>query len=186
MSSKFNIGDEVWFACTQHGEAWVVCPDCFGKRFLTVILGDASQVTVDCTGCQVGYDPPMGKIKIYTYTPEIRKITIDGREEHKSEPTEYKYNSYSGGCCSAKEHQLFATEKEANLEAERLVKENKKNQQEQITRKEKPTRSWAWNATYHRNQIKEAERQLAYHKSKLAAAETHKGRPEWKPKVTTE
>jgi hypothetical protein len=34
--------------------------------------------------------------------------------------------------------------------------------------KTKDHRSWAWNASYHRRNIKDLERQLEYHRSKLA------------------
>ena len=184
--SKFNIGDRVWFASVQWQQDWIICPDCLGKRFLTVILGDDSQVTVDCAGCQAGYDPPRGKVTVYAYVPEVKQIKIDGRDERSNEPTEYRFNSFSGGCYTTKENQLFATEEEAKIEAERLKKESEENQEKQIAQKEKPARTWAWNATYHRGCIKRAEKDLVYHKAKLAAAETHKGTAEWKPKVTTE
>lgn len=39
-----------------------------------------------------------------------------------------------------------------------------------ILGKEKGGRSWAWNATHHRREIKTAQERIAYHTSKLAVA----------------
>ena len=36
--------------------------------------------------------------------------------------------------------------------------------------KEKPARSWAWHVTYHRREIKRAERDLEYHTRALGIA----------------
>jgi len=43
-------------------------------------------------------------------------------------------------------------------------------EREKIATKEKDTRTWAWNASYHRRQIKDAKRQLEYHTAKLNVA----------------
>ena len=43
-----------------------------------------------------------------------------------------------------------------------------------VTSEYKDTRSWAWNATYHRGCIRQAEKDLEYHRAKLAVALEHK------------
>lgn len=39
-----------------------------------------------------------------------------------------------------------------------------------IAEKEKPTRTWSWNATYHRKEIKRCEESIARHRAKLSVA----------------
>jgi len=52
-NTKYNIGDKVWRATSGTEEKKVLCPECFGKTFLTVILGDNSQVKIWCVSCTV-------------------------------------------------------------------------------------------------------------------------------------
>jgi hypothetical protein len=53
-----------------------------------------------------------------------------------------------------------------------LLKARKADQEERekIGAKEKPTRTWAWNASYHRKEIKRCKESIEYHERKLAAA----------------
>jgi hypothetical protein len=66
--------------------------------------------------------------------------------------------------------QVFDSEQEALEYAKALRDAHEADERRRILAKEKDTRSWAWNATYHRKRIKEAEKQIAYHRSKLEVA----------------
>jgi hypothetical protein len=39
-----------------------------------------------------------------------------------------------------------------------------------VLNKEKDTRTWAWNASYHRREIADAKKRIEYHAAKLAVA----------------
>jgi hypothetical protein len=65
---------------------------------------------------------------------------------------------------------VYVTEAEARVRADQMALEADEEERAKISKKEKDQRSWAWNASYHRKQIKEHERQLGYHRAKLAHA----------------
>jgi len=169
--NKFNIGDVVWIVDTGITQKWMMCPDCMGKKFLTVILGDGSKVTIDCAGCQAGFDPPTGKVSYYEWSANtkcsiVRKVEI----EVAAGKTKITYGFEDRGYVD--ESDVFKTIEEAMARAKELAEERNKAEIERISTKEKPAHTWSWNACYHRRQIKEAERNLEYHKAKLEVAKT--------------
>lgn len=170
-TENFNIGDKAWLARYSNEPETVQCPDCFGRRFLTVILGDESRVTIECNACTRGLNYSTGRIKTWKYSARVEEITIDGMECRKGEPTRYRYNSTSSTSFIADSENLFATKEAAERRAVELRdtadQEEKKNLER---RKEYPRKSWAFNATYHRKCVAHAERDLEYHKSKLDVA----------------
>jgi hypothetical protein len=72
--------------------------------------------------------------------------------------------------CHVKEVDVFTDEASAKLRADQMAEEHDREERDRIFKKEKDSRSWAWNASYHRKEIKEARRRLEYHTSKLAVA----------------
>jgi hypothetical protein len=165
---KYKIGDKVWYAQRKAFSKSVVCPDCFGKKYLTVIKGDDSQVTIDCAGCASGYLPPKGYILYWGQEPDVCEKTIS-----KIEFDGIKYVYGFDGCYSADEDTFFRKESDALIKAGALCREHEQQELARINMKEKNNRTWSWNASYHRRQIKEAERQIEYHTAKLNAAKKH-------------
>ena len=165
MINKYNLGDEVWYASFEIRTKQIVCDDCRGQKYLTVIMGDGSQVTIDCVGCSAGFEPPKGYNTIYEGTPNSELKTIT-KVEIEVDRVRYQFSHY---ICD--EDRLFDTKEEADKEAERLAEEYK---QEQLYRlknlKENNKRTWSWNAYYHRRAIKQAQKDLEYHTAKLEVA----------------
>ncbi len=161
----YSIGDKVWYAARRGREATMTCPDCFGKKYLTVILGDDSKVTIDCTACARGYEPSRGYITYTTYDaiPELVEI---GRIETNGIKTEYGFSQ----CRIADSSCFFATEEEAKEKAEQLCAEHEKEEIDKINSKQYRTRTWAWNATYHRKELKRTRELALYHEYKLNVA----------------
>src|ERR1035437_4444904 len=165
------IGEVVWVAVAKKHEAVEqACPDCRGQKYLTVILGDASQVTIDCSTCSSGYGSPLGCVLVSTYKPavlvssvqEIAKgdadnVVYSGEGFYRVTESELSDSSVSAFTLAVKKSEDADTEEKARLQ-----------------RKEKDSRTWAWNVTYHRRCIKQAEKDLAYHKSKLDVSLQHK------------
>ena len=89
-------------------------------------------------------------------------MTITGIEIKQDEPAEYR-----SLCYSLKEENLFRTKEEADVRAQQMTEEYTKEERDRFNRKEKDTRTWAWNARYHRDCIKRAEKDLVYHRGKL-------------------
>ena len=62
----FKIGDKVFQANYGRHERWIVCPDCLGTKHVKVILGDGTEVQIECGGCDPGgYEPSLGRIWQY-------------------------------------------------------------------------------------------------------------------------
>lgn len=162
----FNIGDTVFVARANPVEKQVVCPHCFGKKFLTVILGDGSQVKIDCTGCARGYETPTGSVSYHEFTPYVEQHTITGMDSSQSNgQIEVMYWS---GCGGFEGRRCFATEAEALARAQELLSEHQKEEERRLNQaKTNQDRSWAWNATYHRNELKRAQESVRYHTAKL-------------------
>jgi hypothetical protein len=162
---RFHVGQLVWrasFDCTNDS---IECPDCGGTGRIRCLLHDDTLVSVECAGCRVGYDPPTGRVRTYRRTGQARATTISGYEVHESKVTWRTTDSYL-----VDDENLFATEQEAQTRAAILAAEHDEEELRRIARKEKDTRSWAWNAHYHRKCIKDAEKQIEYHTKKLNVA----------------
>lgn len=182
IAPKFTLGQQVWRPTFESSEKWIECPDCGGTGRLRVTFHDETTVSIDCQNCSVGYDPPTGKVRIYERKPEAYMGTVSGIE---MEPDKVTYKIYSGGHGSywlVSEDDLSTDRDEALAKAQVRADEAAAEELARIARKEKDTRTWAWNASYHRKAIKEAQRNLDYHTRKLAAANL-KVRDEKRPAV---
>ncbi len=168
----YNIEDKVWHATWTSIDEPVTCPECFGKLYLTVILGDDSQVTIACAGCASGYDPPKGYVTYYKASAEVELVTID-RVEINPTYIEYAFNKVGCTCHIARDTDLFATKEEAQIRAKQLEKEHNKQELAKIHRKEKNHRDWSWHVHYYRRQIRDAEKTIEYATKQLDAAKLH-------------
>lgn len=158
---KFNIGDKAWVARGgNHTEVWVTCPHCFGKKYLTVIMGDDSQVTIDCDCCKEGYNDCRGQIKEYKFVASAYEITIESIEVRCGK-TQYNNND---------ECDVFLTKEEAETRAEQFRAENDRQEAGRILHKKDKNRDWAWNASYHRKELKRALHDVEYHTAALDVA----------------
>lgn len=168
----YNIGDEVWYANRTSVSEKITCPECFGKKYLTVILGDGSQVTIDCAGCASGFEDPKGYVTYYKQDIEVRLITID-RVEINPDYVEYAFDKFGCGCHIAKDKDLFLTKEGAEVRAKELADEWNKEELAKLHRKEKNHRDWSWHVHYYRRQIRDAEKTIEYATKKLEAAKAH-------------
>lgn len=163
--NKYNIGDEVYYATHESKQIWVECPECIGSGRLKVTLGTGEELHINCQCCERGYEGSPGKI--YTWEPKakVELITISRMEINPDRITYGGHSSYI-----LNEDRLFKTKKEAEEKAKKLTEEYKIGLEKDLHRKEKDSKSWAWHVHYHRREIKSAEKQIEYHKSKLAIA----------------
>ena len=155
-----------WARQARTKEVNVPCPVCFGKKRVTLILGDDSEVSIACDHCGRGWvgprdyviehQPIMGPVHVC--------ITAIKREE-TSEGTKVEYRvgpdrSYS----TPNLEDLFATEAEAQARCDVLAAE--------LTAKEecrvrKPNgyvlAQYAWSAGHHTAAAADARRSIEYH-----------------------
>ena len=170
----FKINDEVFWARYERKQRYIKCPECFGKRFLTVIMGDESRVTIDCVGCtQQPYEGPSGSIVTYDFEALVIKTKIEGMEI-RPDKTEYRSYCDSGHSSyyTLKDEDIFYTEVEAIARAKVLKDEADKEEAKRLLQKHDRNRTWAWNAHYHRDCIRQANKDLIYHTAKLEVAKS--------------
>lgn len=163
---RFKIGDTAWLATWDSREDYVCCPDCGGTGRIRVTFHDDSEASIGCGNCS---DPPTGRVSVYTRLPRAERVHINGMELG---PSGLRWRlGHSDNCYRIIEDaSLFDDETSCLAYATgKCAKLDEKDRQKVLT-KEKYDRSWAWNASYHRKQIKDAERNIAYHKAKLAVA----------------
>jgi predicted RNA-binding Zn-ribbon protein involved in translation (DUF1610 family) len=173
MKPKYNIGDEVWWATSGSRQVWETCPDCGGTKYIRLIMFDNTEHQIECKNCGPGYNPPCGRVSFYEYQAETKKGTISGVEINYKGEVEYKLKKGDNSCYCVLESDLFSTEQEAETHAQELVKKHNEEERNRIFKKEKDTRTWAYNVSYHRRCIKDAEKNLVYHTAKLNAAKAH-------------
>jgi len=168
MDARFKIGDRAFKANYGRHEKMVTCPDCLGSTKVRVILGDGTELAIDCGGCDPGgYRGSTGAVKQYDYSTEARPYTVTSVKV-SMDGVEYELNHFGGGVYwTAKDGELFATVEEAMADGERQRAEREADENKRLMAKTKDAKSWAWNATYHRKCIKDHEKQIEYHKTKV-------------------
>jgi hypothetical protein len=162
---KFEIGQEVWRCAFEMTTNHIQCPDCTGTGRLRVLFADDSMVSIECRNCASGYEPPRGYLTVHDREPFAKLVTITGVEIDDGKTRWRTNDSYR-----VDEAELFLTEAEAFDAAKIMAAQFDEAERQKILQKEKDTRTWAWNATYHRNCIKRAQKEIDYHTKKLAVA----------------
>jgi len=170
---RFEIGQQVWRPSFDNEPAYITCPDCGGSGRLRVTFHDETQVSIECKNCSVGYDPPSGRIKCYNRMPRAELETITGCEIGGG-----KVEWRTSGTYRVDASELFDNEADCMIAAMAKAAQFDADDRQRILTKEKDTRSWAWNASYHRKCIKEAQRQIEYHTAKLNVAKVKAKEPE--------
>ena len=167
MGDKFNIGDFVYVAThSGHTTVYTQCPDCAGKLYHTITLGCGDTHTIECQNCKHGYEGPTGRVSYYAAEGRAEYGEVIGIE---ITPSGYEYQvrliNYT-----TRSKDVFATKEEAQAKADEMSAVFCEEQKARVFKKEKDTRSWAWNASYHRQCLKRAQRELEYHTAMLDVA----------------
>lgn len=171
MAETFKIGDKVWVAHTRQIPKYITCPDCFGKKYLTVILGDDSRVTIECSGCSKGFNPARGVIETFEMEPTTEEKVITGLEQ-RTEKGVIRV-TYRFDCYGYDDDRVHRTKEEAAVAAESLRQERLAEEKARINRKERETKTWAWNVHYYRQQVKNGLEQVKRYSEMLDAAKPH-------------
>lgn len=167
---KYEYGQRLFAASWESTEERVTCPDCGGGKTIECHLWDGGIHIIDCVGCAAGYEPPRGYLTVHVRRAIARPAEIVSVSQNwDGAGFEYRANTGCGSQYCYQEADLFLTEAEALAAAEQKAAKADQEERDQIARKEKPGRSWAWNIHYHRKCIRDAEKQIAYHTAKLNA-----------------
>ena len=167
---RFEIGQQIWVSRYDPiAPVYEVCPDCGGTGRLRVIFHDDTEVSIECRNCSAGYGKPTGRVIVYRNRVCAYLATITGVEMNGKE-TRWQIDWTSGGGRIIGDDEAFDNEVDALVYGHVRMEHYEQEQRERIRSKERDTRTWAWNASYHRKRIKEAQQQIEYHSAKLAVA----------------
>ena len=174
FEARFKVGDMVWHATFDAREKWVTCPHCLSHKFAKVTFGDGEEVNVDCAECAPGFDPPHGVVRIYEHEPraclvEVMGIDINRNNSEGRYEVRYSLSDYRSG----NENNVFDNESQAMEMALKLSAQWDESECQRVARKDKPSQTWSRNASYHRQALKRAQRDVEYHTRKLDAAKQH-------------
>ncbi len=163
---KYTLGDTAyWIESGTNYQKRIPCPMCFGKLFVTVILGDDTQEKVECGFCQRGVERPSGYATTWEASATVHLGIITGVSTKDGIRYEVGYKSLF-------EHEIYS---ESEAELVRVAKfEEAKEQAEKLFRDSfiTATKKQVWSAGYHRENIKRAERNIEWHKLRLGMIKT--------------
>jgi len=163
---KFSLGANVYLASTRNTTIHETCPDCLGERFLTVIIGGGTQVAVACESCKHGYLGSTGYVDVQKPTACVDEFVVSGIEDDRNGRWEYRSHQHG----TVREVDLFDRKEDAEARASELARIDEEARVLRLRSKEKEHKTWAWNVSYHRREVRKLEEQIKYHESKLAVA----------------
>jgi hypothetical protein len=166
FNPPFKIGEVYWRPHSTPTPIDVPCPACFGSCWLTVILGNGESVRVRCDGCDKRADDwrQTGTVREYDHTPRAVRFEIAGIESMHGD--EWRLRSTDGD--SEYFHRLRATEAEALAEAtERARQLEADRMRGHRARRTRATEKVSWHVRYHRKEIADCERRIAWHRTQI-------------------
>lgn len=162
---QYNVGAEVWYAHYNMVAVKKPCPVCFGRKEVTLILGDNNSMVLPCGYCGHGLDEPRGYTTEYEYVARAEHAIIT-KVESVTDGLGEQRRYYFGGRYAAIED-LFDTEVAA---VARCVVKIAVREREENTRPDRikahQAQSYAWNAGYHIRQAAQHRKQAEYHDRK--------------------
>ena len=166
--SAFAIGETVYRATYDRHAKWVTCPDCLGSKHVKVVLGDLTEVVIDCGGCDPGgYEPSKGVICQYDYVVAVTEHKITGVRISLDKQTEYELEIIGqNGHYIGRAGDTFRTKDEALSYGEQMKSEYESDENKRLMAKTKNHKTWAWNASYHRQCAERARKDFEYHSNK--------------------
>lgn len=160
---RFNLGDTVFYVeANSHSGFYRPCEMCFGKKKVTIIIGNGEQIDSECGFCKRGVDPPSGQCHDWDARSEICEGTITGIELEYSTPT-YRVHGRS-----LRNYALFSSREEAEPLMQARLKEVQEQRRDWFKSSFVNAKSsQIWSTGYHRNQIKSHERNIEWHRMRL-------------------
>lgn len=162
LKAPFEIGDVYWRPAGIAQQERVECPMCCGNKYITATIGTGETYELECDTCMAGYLGAQGYINQYVPAPKAEKFVID--KLHQWCEDGWRVADPSGRIADFTA--LYATEEAAlAVDAQWAVDLEERNMAS--LRRKKYGRVSSWSIQYHRKQIKEYERKIAWHQQKL-------------------
>jgi hypothetical protein len=160
---SFNIHDTIWYAHCNWEPKQIQCPICFGKREVTLILGNDAHLVIPCGYCSDIITGPKGIVYEYEYNSDpIPYVITEIKASVHACGTKYEY--LSGYHC-LEEDKMFTTKEEALPKCEELRTKLYEDQATNLNHiKKQKNRSFAWNAGYHMREAKRCDEDAERHR----------------------
>lgn len=164
---EYNVGDSFWVASYNCEQEDVMCPVCYGKVRVGVILGNGDIVETPCAFCASGFESPRGCIKEYIVKPRVMNVTVaEKRSNETTNGKEYEYITPDRYIFYSKDGNIFDTEIEASTRAETLATNKQKEEDENALRRknnQETIRTYVWGVGYHRREAKDLRERADRH-----------------------
>lgn len=125
ITTKFGIGDTVYWASTVIAQKQHPCPDCLGSREWKATSPAGAEYTFACPRCSERYMRNCDlSLKYSVHEPAVRKMTVGSvrTDSHEDKPNSYMCRETGVGSGAVYyENDLFATEAEAMRAAEAMA-----------------------------------------------------------------
>jgi hypothetical protein len=165
----YEFGQTVYVVSADaHRETTVPCPICYGKRRVTVILGNDEQMSVECEYCGKGRGGPTGTAKEYGPSSRVTETTVTGMTRGSfGDGWQIETASYRSS-----RDPIFTSREEAEAKRVELHAEVVKRAADcNHASKYRGAREATWHLGYHRNGVRRARYDLAHHELKVAHLE---------------
>jgi hypothetical protein len=165
-SPPFTIGQKVYVAwANAYSQQQVECPICAGKRSVTLILGSGEHVSVECAGCDWGFEGAHGYVTKYGPASGFDTAIVTGLTFEDGKWSVCTRPRRSDG-------ELFTSELEASRRRVAMYAEAEERALAAFELQFKHKRmKHGLSVNYHRSEIVDLERKLAWHKEKLSHKE---------------
>ena len=163
LDTPFAIGQEWWAPIGTAEKVVIPCPVCLGQLAVVVILGDGERIGVPCEACGKGFDGPRGTIEEWEHRPTVRRFVI----AHVKSMWDDRWTLESEDGQSRAFDELRATEAEALAVATQQAADQLKRNMQTRQRHRRNVTNATWSVRYHRDCIKDLERQIAWHQSRI-------------------
>jgi len=162
---EYNIGEKVWWVKYSQQEVKMTCPICAGTLWVTLILGDESQVRTPCTYCERGFQQ-YGYVIEYEYVSAVEQVEITHKEVNEGASgrnVEYQHNHWCLDHTNA-----FATKEEAEERLKEIIigiqKENLKRLE---YGKDGNPKKYSWHVGYYLRKKKDALKEIEWCDKKI-------------------
>ena len=164
----FQLGDTVYVVqgC-RSVPVQKTCPVCFGKRCVTIILGNGELENVMCDYCGKGYEGPRGYVVDYELHSAVRQAIITGASF-----TNHKWEfALDYGRTGTGESELYRDEESAEAARSKLMEKMKKEEAWMTENRLNYSKTnLTWRVGYHRKRLRDLEREAEYHRKMLCVA----------------
>lgn len=160
---RYKIGDVVYVGTYDNRQSQIECPVCFGKREVTLILGNGDSVITPCDYCGKGHEGPKGFVLQCERIPRAEAALINEiRLELSADGSIVQYHTANYSCYQ--EYEVFPTQAEAMAYAQELADKAVKEESERAEYiKNNQAKSYSWNAGYYLRKAKQARDDAEYH-----------------------